>query len=55
MSAATFQARMAEHGVLCFATGPDRVRLVTHHGITTDDARAAVLAAERALGVAALC
>ena len=35
--AAAFAGRLEEHGVRCFATGPERVRLVVHMGVVAND------------------
>jgi threonine aldolase len=37
ISAAELVAGLAQRGVLCFATGPNRVRLVTHLDLTVED------------------
>jgi threonine aldolase len=54
MSAEDFQAAVASEGVRCGAIGDGKVRLVTHYGISADDVREAVRAAERVLRVPAL-
>jgi threonine aldolase len=54
MSAEDFQAALAQQGVRCGAIGGGQIRMVTHYGITEDDARQAVRAAESILRVPAL-
>lgn len=54
MSADDFRASLADEGVLCGSIGDGRIRMVTHDGITAEDARQAVRAAERVLRVPAL-
>lgn len=39
--AAIFAAELKERGVLCFATSPTQIRLVTHLDVSADDCRAA--------------
>ncbi len=48
-----FQKRMREDGVLISAFGPDRLRMVTHYGITRADIERALACVARAIGQAA--
>ena len=50
---AAFQKRMREDGVLISAIAPDRLRMVTHYGITRADIERALACARRAIGQAA--
>ena len=43
----TFQRRMRDDGVLISAFGPDRLRMVTHYGITTQHVERALACARR--------
>jgi threonine aldolase len=54
MSADDYRAQLWEQGVRCGSIGDNKVRMVTHYGITADDAREAVRLAERVLPVPAL-
>jgi threonine aldolase len=49
MSADDFAAALAAEGVRCGSIGYNNIRMVTHYGITADDVRTAVRAAERVL------
>ena len=53
MTAEDFSAGMAEQGIRC-SGGYGSIRMVTHYGITADDVRAAVRAAEKVMRVPAL-
>ena len=44
-----FVQKLAAEGVKAGASGPQRVRFVTHYGVTADDVRKAVQACRRAL------
>jgi threonine aldolase len=54
MSADDLRARLWERGVRCGSIGDNKIRMVTHHGITTEDVRAAVRVAERVVPAPAL-
>ena len=45
-----FRRRLAEAGVLCSGTGPQRIRMVTHLDVDDEDIEAAVAVAGRVLG-----
>ncbi|HEY3108539.1 MAG TPA: beta-eliminating lyase-related protein, partial [Chloroflexota bacterium] len=49
MSADDFSAALSVEGVRCGSIGDNKIRMVTHYGITADDVREAVRAAERVL------
>jgi threonine aldolase len=51
MSADDFSAALAAEGVRCGSIGDNKIRMVTHYGISADDVREAVRAAERVLRV----
>jgi threonine aldolase len=53
MPAAELQDRLGERGVLCFAVGPRRVRMVLHHQVDDDGVERALRAAREVLGSAA--
>jgi hypothetical protein len=54
MSADDYRARLWELGVRCGSIGDNKIRMVTHYGITSEDAREAVRLAERVVPVPAL-
>jgi threonine aldolase len=54
MSADDYRAQLWDQGVRCGSIGDNKIRMVTHYGITADDAREAVRLAERVLPVPAL-
>ncbi|HEV8633749.1 MAG TPA: low-specificity L-threonine aldolase [Chloroflexota bacterium] len=54
MSADDFRTRLWEQGVRCGSIGDNKIRMVTHYGITAADAREAVRAAERVMPAPAL-
>ena len=54
MSADDYRARLWEQGVGCGSIGDNKIRMVTHYGITADDVREAVRMAERVVPVPAL-
>jgi len=54
MSADDFAAALAAEGVRCGSIGDNKIRMVTHYGITADDVREAARAAERVMRVPAL-
>jgi threonine aldolase len=49
MTGADFEAECAKRGLLGGATGPHRVRLVTHYGITADDIQSTLKICEEVL------
>jgi threonine aldolase len=44
-----FLGKVRAEGLLANATAPQRIRMVTHYGITADDVKAALAACRRAL------
>ena len=49
MTGADFEADCAKRGLLGGATGPHRVRFVTHHGITAEDIQSTLKICEEVL------
>src|SRR5262245_18687947 len=54
MSADDLRARLWEQGVRCGSIGENKIRMVTHYGITEADVREAVRVAERVVPAPAL-